>query len=1030
MSDIFSIWISIFLLSRIRMVKLIYVLSVAFGFSLASIGQPISEPISMQKRDESNGLLYNRIDCIFKDRTGFIWLGTELGLSRFDSRKFRSFAYDKEGKKGLPHCHVVDITQLQDGRMAIGLEQGFTFFEPLSETFQSFSPLEGAENGFSAAYYAKIFQAKNGGIWIYTLDGLYAYHAEKLTFTRFFNPTTLHSGNSQKPANRIYDMVEDEHGIFWIGTGDGLFRFNPATGQWKRAFSPIVTENYLRFGDLVGDLEWLDSETLLITRFDQGLFSYHIPSGNLKILHSLQPATSVKTVSWMSEKLILIQSGNGLLAGNVSGKSYQRLTTIPQVRSLMVDSGNNIWLGTESDGFLWFHERNQMHTIFGADNKVKPTGWFTAFLEERDRIWLGAYYGNDVSVWDKKKGQLCRKWTRLPEKPGNEPHVNVGHILKTGEWVYWFSTLFGLFQYDEIKDTWQHWKAEGNSKGETFSNSRLVKAQMDGDSAIWLLGYDHRIRKFRKKTGTIVTPDSIQLTSWGLPKMYLEDIVNIDGKLWVCGAGGIFRQQSGSAQFAPFINSPAQHFFQFSNGPDGSLWCSGADTLFQWNRLGQLIYKIPIAKIFSVPGLNGFFVDRLGLVWAHHLRGISVYSLENKQVRHFSSADGLPREPVHGMSSGDTEKRWYFANNQLGYLRFSPELLELPKPTVSITRILGKGIPLQIKAKPEPLELPYDNNDLEIEFSVLDFAQPSNIRYYYSIENQENNWHEVAEGRISFSNLAPGRYAIRMANQPSADPGEAKMVLIVIHPPFWETWWFRMLILLLLAGGIFFLFRWRVGKIAEGARIERELAELRMQTLRSQMNPHFLFNCFNAIQECVLDGRTREAATYLARFARLVRLILEYSDYAEISLSQEVNMLTQYLEMEKLRFSSEIQFDLQMENLPDPQLLQLPPMLLQPFVENALWHGLQKKEGNKKLSIRFWMETQDLVAEIEDNGIGRSQSARQRTAQHRSKAMEIFEERRKLLSHSGLAIRLAIDDLEDQTGKAAGTKIRIYIPQP
>lgn len=209
--------------------------------------------------------------------------------------------------------------------------------------------------------------------------------------------------------------------------------------------------------------------------------------------------------------------------------------------------------------------------------------------------------------------------------------------------------------------------------------------------------------------------------------------------------------------------------------------------------------------------------------------------------------------------------------------------------------------------------------------------------------------------------------------------------------------------------------------------LHKQLAEFRLVTLKSQMNPHFLFNCLNGIYHCILSSDIDKAADYVSNFARLLRMVLMHSEKNFISLREEVDLLGHYLKIESLRSDKPFEFDIQIDEGIDPDDYFVPGMLIQPFLENAIWHGLMRKEGSRRLQIHWRRQKEQvLLCEILDNGIGRTESLRHRVSKHASKGMSLCMERvelYKVLFNTTFNIR--VTDLYDEDGSALGTKVSI-----
>ncbi|MGZ8537683.1 MAG: sensor histidine kinase, partial [Flavisolibacter sp.] len=217
------------------------------------------------------------------------------------------------------------------------------------------------------------------------------------------------------------------------------------------------------------------------------------------------------------------------------------------------------------------------------------------------------------------------------------------------------------------------------------------------------------------------------------------------------------------------------------------------------------------------------------------------------------------------------------------------------------------------------------------------------------------------------------------------------------------------------------------------ADFKRHMSELEMKALRAQINPHFLFNCMNSINRMILQGETERASAYLTKFSKLVRLILENAETPTVSLENELALLESYIQLEELRFKGKISYNISVDKSIEPESTYLPSMVLQPFVENAIWHGLMHKEGNEKgkISIAVIEENGRLLCTIEDNGVGRERAQQlleKSVLKGRSMGMKITEDRLKLLNNGSAEPIIWITDLKDTMDHPTGTRIEINIP--
>jgi len=213
--------------------------------------------------------------------------------------------------------------------------------------------------------------------------------------------------------------------------------------------------------------------------------------------------------------------------------------------------------------------------------------------------------------------------------------------------------------------------------------------------------------------------------------------------------------------------------------------------------------------------------------------------------------------------------------------------------------------------------------------------------------------------------------------------------------------------------------------------LQRQSAELEMQALRAQMNPHFIFNCLSSINRFILKNESKTASNYLTRFSRLIRMVLMNSQKPLIALEEELQMLRLYLDMERLRFKDSFDYSITFLNTIESDNIFIPPLLLQPFCENAIWHGLMQKEDQGRLDIELSMQNNILNCTITDNGIGRERAEEMKSKsaeKEKSMGLKITAERLALLNRGkGVHTFYEIEDLLGENGNAAGTKVNLRI---
>lgn len=311
-------------------------------------------------------------------------------------------------------------------------------------------------------------------------------------------------------------------------------------------------------------------------------------------------------------------------------------------------------------------------------------------------------------------------------------------------------------------------------------------------------------------------------------------------------------------------------------------------------------------------------------------------------------------------------------------------------------------------------------------------------RIEYRLTPTANEWLATdANGVASFANVPDGHHLLEFRAVSEDDTILATDVVpLTVIAPWWRTWWFRSAVLIGVLLLVYVFFRLRINAVRKEAQLKSEfdkrLADMELTALRAQMNPHFLFNSLNSIRHHVLNSRTEEADRYLSKFARLIRLILDHSDQRTVPLADELQALRLYMELEASRFDDKFSHHISVDPAIDQEATMIPPMLIQPYLENAIWHGLMQKSDGGELALRIQRDGRALRIEVEDDGIGRTRAAeiKSRSAlKKRSMGMSITEQRLAMIQkQQGIRCDVRVEDLVLADGSAGGTLITLTIP--
>ena len=335
------------------------------------------------------------------------------------------------------------------------------------------------------------------------------------------------------------------------------------------------------------------------------------------------------------------------------------------------------------------------------------------------------------------------------------------------------------------------------------------------------------------------------------------------------------------------------------------------------------------------------------------------------------------------------------------------------------------------------IKLPYKHNRVVIKYSAVCFNLPEEIKYYYRFDNTDSSWHEITSTELVMENLIPGTYNLEIK---AAIPGEQRFsdiqkLQVIVEKPWWQNNWLRIAGTILLIAVVFFFVKKRINTITRREQQNRLLntkfMELEQIALRSQMNPHFIFNCLSSIQQFIATGDKYMANEYLVKFARLIRKTLELSGSPFITIEEETDYLREYLILEQLRIPGQLKFSIVIDENINKQKIEIPNMMLQPIVENSIRHGI-KHLNNKKGYISVSLEKKEnyILCIITDNGVGRGKMkvpGNDAFSETKSYGMDIVNKRLEAISQEQ-GTMIEVEDLNDADGSPAGTRVTLRLP--
>ncbi|HXC04804.1 MAG TPA: histidine kinase, partial [Bacteroidia bacterium] len=535
-----------------------------------------------------------------------------------------------------------------------------------------------------------------------------------------------------------------------------------------------------------------------------------------------------------------------------------------------------------------------------------------------------------------------------------------------------------------------------------------------------------------------VDPQNKKIISQCKPPSRILSMICTDNKtVWLGCLNGLWKYQNGVFTYLgdslPIFQTRIE---DMKLNKDGTWWFAtrGKGLIL---KKGKQIFNLSERNGLSSNVCSSIYIDSEGIIWVATNKGIDRIISEawgSYQIRSYSMEDGLVSNEINQVVRMGND---IWAGSNQGLIRF-PALVDNAygsPPPVYITGLSVNSVEYALK---DSLNFKHNQNFLQISFLGLSYRGRIPVNYKYRLEGLEDTaWAYTSGMSIQYTNLPPGNYtfktyAINSHGQISPNPASLSFS---IAKPFWAETWFRLLAALFISGLILSIFMLRLRtlkrKILEKAVINQRITEMELKALRAQMNPHFIFNCISSIQYYVLANDAESADRYLSKFSKLIRNVLTNSKQERISLETELQTLELYIQLESMRFSSKFSYRIEIDSDLQTGCVSIPPLILQPYVENAIWHGLMHlTERNGELVIRLDKKETEVHCIIEDNGIGRKKNQElKKNNTHKSFGLTITRERLAFMNKRQLTEEgIKIIDKYNEDGVPEGTRIELLLP--
>lgn len=936
-----------------------------------------------------SSVLYN----VYSDSRKFIWVTSDAGIARFDGKTFMNFT----ASEGVPDNEVFDIAEDSLGRIWFTTLRG-----KVGSIYQGKVRVGTGIEQIDKQYVQDLFFDRNGYLWLGT-------HNNKLSLVK--GSEILYEWTLEK--ENVNNIIEDENGQIWFTTNkaDGILYIE----NKKIRHLPVMPDTTGKVNNCRPVL--LKGNRILF--FGPGFWCI-IDAGRKKTeeIYLLEGSDYGKIMSGMEDSYgnIWIGTTRGVhLYGKENGTYVEkkRFLENERITGICSDFESNFWLSTLSGG-LYYIPCNPL-TVSNFQQKDFSNNMSVILESANGTIWFG---NDDGNIFKLEDNNLVLAEGSLQEAT-HVGRVTCGVALHDG--VLCFGKDNGLILIED-------------GKLHSYTYPTAIKSiSEDAEGNIWVGTHAFLICLDRKRmiitdtlrVGRVTAAYGEQDKTWFATESGLYTLNNKSPELYL--PDSVF----GGQRISSIIRSSVSDLLWISTNGKGIFGLSTEDATIKWH--------ITTADGLVSNMCNKVQIDDDGHLWIATKKGINHVAIlpdGKKEILLINHDNGIIGDEVNDLR-GDKNIIW--AATSMGISRFDESAINyLPMPPpVYIEGVSNQNneLPLQYF-----YEFPYNQSQLKIRLVALSYMSSGKIVYKYKMEGLDSNWTENMSPIINYPPLGPGSYhfvakAINSRGEESLVPAE---LYIRVLPAYWQTLWFKLfigfIVFLIVLSSIVVRVKVIKKREEEKTRLNKMLGELELTALKAQMNPHFIFNSLGSIQNLINRDKKIEANVYLSKFAKLLRMTLDHSDKKVVSLADESSMLELYLGLEALRFVNKFEYRIEIDPGIDAYSVFVPPMILQPFIENAIKHGLLPKKEDALLAIRFAIVEEDILyCMVEDNGIGRVQREKLKekssTPTHISKGIKITKNRLELINQlRSKPAEIKITDLYKETGEPSGTRIEIYIP--
>lgn len=935
--------------------------------------------------NRSAGLPSNTVYDIIQDRKGFIWTASEEGISRYDGFEFKTFYAPSQSSSAGSSLYEDYL-----GRIWYENFDGNVYYVE-NETLKQLDI--GKPMGFIP------FGVINKTLYKASYNGIKVYSLETLQLTETIPLESSEYGNTAFSNTEFYIMVKNK--LCVVDERSELKFINYPSGD--------LGEDFKIFSN--------DSATILVSKLNTKRLAYTYNGNSIEKLFELKEPAFIQNINYFENKY-WVSTAKGLYVYDENGKVHNgglAFFNKSNISKIIIDRQKNYWISTIDNGLMLIPE-------WSTRIKQSPIYQFTRITKQKDGFYLGTKNGEIIRT-DFELSSFETKFKSKKKFPVEFLYHDASQnflYLDAKERYLGSIERMNLFEFLSLKslskvDEKYHAYASSGHIGLLRLNSN-VKSK-------WDILFEQGVLPFNPNLSEIKNKIRGKAVSFSEKKQQIFYATNI----------GLFATDTIGTKEILF-NEKSILAYNL---------CTAGEYLYILTNQKNLIRLNPD---YSISKLNSFFeLGESSIKWIKLIDNILYLITNDAIIEVFVEDPRLPYRTIN-LKINQLEIQDIETSNGTVYLIVDGSIIMVNKnqksneknnPIFNLNKLKVNGN--QIDHTKQHI-LKHNQNNIEINFSVLNFGSANEPTNYYKINNQEWKLISKETRTLNFPALNPGDYeiAFRIGNEQNGKYINEK-IRFIIEKPFWYRWWFILIIALLIFFLIVFYYSKKTSALIkknalmrEKMQVEQALSKSVLTAIKAQMNPHFFYNALNTVQAFIYADNKKSAGNYLAKFSKLTRMILEMSEKDNIYLNEEIHALSLYLELEKMRFSEDFNYTITVAENIEPELIKFPPMIIQPYVENALKHGLLHKNGQKNLTIHFDLVGNDLIVKVEDNGIGRNKSEEineKRNQKHNSFSVKANNTRLEILNR-GLKHKVGTQYIDNvnELGVPSGTTVIITIP--